>query len=267
MVDFHEIPESRTIGFDPPVASTHWVCEGEFDDYVVANMALSLIPTHYLHPRGLLYRDDIRIREAGHKLYNIEALYALENKEIGSYRIEFDTLGGTVHVKGGTHVATFPSGAPAHDGLIGVKGDDVEGADIIIPAMRVIVHYSHPGKYLTDARIRLLSRLPGTVDTSGIFGWDPFETLFLGAQGSQSTSVGTTEVEQREEVAYHFAMSENLVNLTLGGISGISKRGWDVAWVKWREAVEVGRASNEAEYVNVVQVYKQGSLRSMLGIG
>ena len=58
MVDFHEIPESRTVGFDPPVASTHWVCEGEFDDYVVANMALSLIPTHYLHPRGLLYRDE-----------------------------------------------------------------------------------------------------------------------------------------------------------------------------------------------------------------
>lgn len=264
---FHEIPESRELGFDPPTATTHWVCEGVFDDLTVANLALGVAPAFYVHPRGLLYRDDIKVKEKGHKLYDITVEYALENKEIGSYRIEFDTMGGTVHVKAGQHVAEYPAGSPTHDGLIGVKGDDVEGVDIVIPAMRIIVHYQHPGNFLTNARVRLLSRLAGTVDTGGFFGWNPYETLFLGAQGSQQTTVGTMEVEQNEEVSYHFAMSENLTNFSIGSISGVSKRGWDVAWVKWREAVEGGRASNEVEYVNVVKVYKEASLKDVLGFG
>lgn len=265
---FHEIPESRELGFDPPVATHHWVCEGIFDDYEMGQLALSGTPTTWLHPAGVtLYRTEIKVRETGHRLYEVIVDYERTNKEIGSYRIETDTLGGTVHVKGGSHIASYPSGSPTHDGLIGVKGDDVEGVDIVIPATRRIVHFSHPGGYMSESQIAALEDIVGTVDNSGFMGRQPYETLFLGFQYQQSATFGTMESELREEVSYHFAVSKNVTNLEIAGISGISKRGWDVAWAKWREAVENSAASNEAEYVNVVRVYRDEDFRSVLGFG
>lgn len=245
IIDIHEIPESRELTMTPQTAVHHWVCEGLFDDVAVGNLAIATIPDTVPHPFGEVYRQDMQIKEAGYRVYNITVPYGVQKKEIGSYRIEFDTLGGTVHIKGGVHVALFPgaSAGATHNGLIGVKGDDVEGTDIVIPAMRVIVHFSHPGKYLTTQRIIHLSRLVGCVDNSGIFGWEPFETLFLGAHGSQTTDVSNQGTDSREEVSYHFAMSENRVNFAIANITGITKKGWDVAWVKWREAVEGGIAS------------------------
>jgi len=267
-VYFHEIPESRELGQNPPRATHHWVCEGIFDDFTVGSMARSMTPYTWLHPIGLtLYRQDIEVTEMGFRVWSITVTYGRLEIEVGSYEIEFDTLGGTVHVKAGVHQAVFPAGSPTHDGLIGVKGDDVEGADIVIPAMRIIVHFQHPAAYLTDARVKTLSRLAGSVDNAGFLGWDPYETLFLGAQGRQRISVTSEDVDVTEEVSYHFAMSENLTGLQIGGISGINKKGWDVAWLKWREAVESSKASNEAEYVNVVRVYREQGLAAILGFG
>lgn len=265
---FDEIPESRELSFNPPTAVRHWVCEGEFDDYEVGRLARSTTPRSFLHPLGVIvYRNDAEVKEVGHKVYNIVTRYSRENRELGSYRIEFDTLGGTVNVKGGVHQAVYPSGSPTHDGLIGVKGDDIEGIDIVIPATKIIIHVQHIGDYLTDERVVTLSRLAGAVDNAGFFGWDAYETLFLGAQGSQNTQVSTDGEETSTEVAYHFAISENLVNFSIGSVTGISKKGWDVAWVKWRAAVESSQASNDAEYVNVVRVYKERNLKSILGFG
>lgn len=259
-ISIQEMPESREVGFDPPTVVTKWVCEGVFSSDTVAALCLSTTPAVASHPFGLLYRQDIMVREAGHQLYNITVPYATRKRESGSYRFEFDTLGGTVHVTAGTHVNVYPAGKPTHSGLIGVKGTDVEGIDVVIPAMKVVVHFKHPAGIITPTQIKILSRLSGAVDTGGFFGWSAYETLFLGAQGSEGTDCET-------EIAYHFAMSENLVDVAIGGVTGITKRGWDVAWVHWQQAVEAGKAAPAAEYVNVVRVYKERALAAVLGFG
>ena len=267
MAQFHQIPESHELTFETPTATTHWVCEGVFEAKDVGDMALGATPATFLHPVGLLHRHDIEVVERGFEVYNITVNYGLDDKEIGSYLLETDSLGGTVHIKGGTHVQSYPSGSPNHNGLIGVKGDDVEGVDIVIPAGRLIVHFSHPGTFMTLDKVRALMRLSGSVDTSGFLGWEPYEILFLGIQYKQQAQFGTLSSSQREEVGYHFAVSENAVNFNVANITGISKKGWDVLWVKWREAVESSRASNEAEYANVVRVYKERNLKTLLGFG
>lgn len=267
VVDFHEIPPSRELTFETPTATRHWVCEGLFSDVDVGNLALTNTPQSITHPLGTLFRKDIQVKEVGFCVYDVEVTYDRENQEIGSYTIEVDTLGGTVNIKAGVHQNVYPSGSPTHQGLIAVKDDDVEGIDITIPACRVIVHFSHPGNYMDLARVRALTRLGGSVDNSGILGWEPFEVLFLGIQYKQTAQFGTMESTQREEVSYHFAMSENRVNFNIGSITGISKKGWDVAWVKWLPAVEGGNASNEADYVNVVRVYREYDLKTLLGFG
>lgn len=259
-IDFQEIPESRSMTMDPPTITTKWICEGIHDSATVAGTALSATPNIFAHPLGVIYRQDIQIQEMGNALYQWTVPYGRRKIESGSYRFEFDTMGGTVHITAGKHIQVYPAGKPTHNGLIGVKGDDVEGIDIVIPAMRVIVHFKHPAGVITPAQIRVLSRLSGAVDTGGFFGWAPYETLFLGAQGSEGSDIET-------EISYHFGMSENLSGATIGGIAGIAKKGWDVAWVAWEDAVESGKAAPKAEYVNVVRVYKERNLSSFLGFG
>jgi hypothetical protein len=263
MIDCHEIPESRSLTINPPSLTTNWVCEGIFDSTDVAAYALSITPPIAVHPTGLLYRQDIQIKEKGHRLYEWTVPYAPQKRESASYRIEFDSLGGTVHITAGTFVAKFPAGAPNHGGMIGVKGNDVEGTDIVVPAMKVIVHFKHPPGIMTFARVRMLSRLCGTVDTAGFFGWSPGETLFLGAQGS--CEVDDQGIDQ--EISYHFAMSENLIGASIGGITGISKVGWDVAWIGYKAATDAGKAVQTPDFVQVVRVYKTGPLAAYLGFG
>lgn len=267
IIDIHQIPESHELTFETPTAVTHWVCEGIFDAKTAGLLAEGTVPLTFDHPLGILHRHDIQLTEAGFKVYDITVNYGIDDKEIGSYLLEVDSLGGTVHIKGGTHVASYPSGSPNHSGLIGVKGDDVEGVDIVIPAGRLIVHFSHPGTFMNEDKVRALMRLSGSVDTSGFLGWEPYEILFLGIQYKQTAQFGTLSSDQHEEVGYHFAVSENAVNFNVANITGISKKGWDVLWVKWREAVESSRASNEAEYANVVRVYKERDLKTLLGFG
>lgn len=266
--DFHEIPESREWTYDPPTAVAHYVCEGVFDDYQVGLIAKEATPVSILHPLGAtLRRQDMDVKEAGHKLYNITVPYARRVREIGSYTIRSSTIGGTVRIKAGIHVATYPSGKPTNYGLIGVKGDDVEGVEIVIPATKVTVAVTRPGNFLTDAKVREISRLVGSVDNSGIAGYEPYEMLFIGCDFGQSGDVSTAGSETTEDIGYEFAMSENLSDFAIGNITGISKKGWDVASVYWVPAEESGKASQTIDYVNIVRVYRERNLKALLGFG
>lgn len=265
---FDELPASRKLGYDPPSASTKWCCEGIFDDLTVGTVARTAIPFSFIHPFAQLYRQNVEIEEVGHKVYHLTASYGRDKIEVGSYRFSFDQIGGSVHVKAGVHQAVYPTGKPTHNGLIGVKGDgDVEGVDIVIPAMKVTVHFSHPGGYIDASLLATLSRLPGSVSTEQFFNWVPYETLFLGATGSQGAEITNLGTDVTTDIDYHFAMSENLVNFAIGGVTGISKKGWDVAWVKWIDATVGGLPTNQADYVNVVTVYKEKPLKTILGFG
>lgn len=257
---YDEIPESRSITMDPPTVTTRWVCEGVFDEGTSLGYALTGTPQTWAHPRGVLHRQDIKVDSRGNKLQYWTVPYAQRRKESGEYRIDFSTMGGTVHIVAGDHVEVFPSGKPTHEGLIGVKGDDVEGVDRIIPAMKIVVHFKHPTGVITQPHIRLLSRVTGSVDNAGFLGWDAYETLFLGCDGSEGTDIET-------ETSYHFLMSENRTSFSIGGITGIDKKGHDVAWVAWQEATESGKAAPKAEYVNIVRVYRELNLSQYLGFG
>lgn len=265
---FHEIPESRELTFDPPTVTTHWVCEGLFDEYDVGVLANSGTPSSYLHPLGAtLRRQDIAVKEIGHKVYDVSVPYARRVREIGSYSIRSSTIGGTIRIKAGIHVATYPSGKPTHGGLIGVKGDDVEGAEIVIPATKISVSFTHPGNYLTDAKVREISRLVGAVDNSGIVGYEPYEMLLIGFDAGQSGDVSTAGTETTEDVSYEFAMSPNLANFAIGAVTGISKKGWDVASVYWVPNTESGYPSQIVDSVDIIRVYRELNLKTALGFG
>jgi len=85
--------------------------------------------------------------------------------------------------------------------------------------------------------------------------------LFLGASGSKRSS-------EDWEITYRFASQPNRTGIVVGDITGISKKGWEYMWVRYRDT-EDGSAKAlvkrpVAAYVE--QVYRDGDF-SQLGIG
>lgn len=99
-------------------------------------------------------------------------------------------------------------------------------------------------------------------DPNGSFkGLAAGECLFLGAAGSKRG-------DEDWEITFRFAGSPNVTGLSVGPITGISKKGWEYLWVRYAD-VEDDNAKAlvkrpVAAYVE--QVYDAGNFGA-LGIG
>lgn len=196
-------------------------------------------------------------------LFFVEIPYGpRESQQAGSMTLSFDTQGGTVHIKNSrSTVASYPAGAaPDFKQAIGVHDDEVDGCDIIIPALKLSVSYKHPLGAISLARIKLLALATGTVNSDTFLTFPPGSVLFLGASGSEGTTSET-------EVTYHFACSEEANGLTIGTVTGITKQGHDYLWVSFTDDVDGGRAIKRPQFVYVERVYKRASLSGILGFG
>jgi hypothetical protein len=56
------------------------------------------------------------------------------------------------------------------------------------------------------------------------------ECLFLGASADESTASDFVDI------TYRFAASPNRTGITVGDITGISKKGWEYLWVRYADA-------------------------------
>jgi len=185
-----------------------------------------------------------------------------ENPEEGSFTWGFDSTGGTVNIKAGEHIATYGDGpADGHNGAIGVHGDEVDGTEVVIPAGKFNVSFTHPKGQLTLARAFQLIEATGSVNDGTFFTKPKGSFLFLGAAGDDGSDAPAT-------VSYQFAYSKNLQNKIIGGITVIEKEGWDVAWIKFKDAdVAGGKPIKPPEYISVERVYERISFPSTFGFG
>jgi hypothetical protein len=88
--------------------------------------------------------------------------------------------------------------------------------------------------------------------------------LFMGASGARRG----TDPDDRYEITYKFAASPNQDGMSVGGISGIQKRGWDYLWVQYGDDVDPTAKVliKKPIAVYVEQVYPFASFAG-LGIG
>jgi hypothetical protein len=237
------------------------VAAGEFDAAVVNAYAYAATPAVVAVLEGILYRQDIRTDPAGFGVYHISVPYGPRKYETGSFRFSFDTTGGTIHIKASKQtVAKYPPTAPDHKQLIGVHGDEVDGADVVIPALKISVHFKHPMAVVTIPFAKQLARYTGKSNSDFFLTCNPGEVLFLGATGSDGTDC-------EAEVNYQFAFSENLQNQVIGAISGINKDGWDVAWIAYKDAVDGNKPVKQPEFIYVERVYDRIPMALALGFG
>jgi hypothetical protein len=269
---FNERPESRDTTSNPPTYTSRWVADGSNDAAFVKAISISSTPALVATVQGILYRQDIQIKSGGHKLFYAEVSYGLEKRELGQWRFNFDTTGGTLHIKSSKSsvkrysASTSELGSaaataiPKFNQLIGVHGDEVDGCEIIIPVLKLNVFYSHPLGVVTIAKAKQLAQYTGTVNSANFLTFAGGEVLFLGATGSDGT-------DAEAEVQYQFACSQNATGLTIGDITGIAKEGHDYLWIRYKNNVSIGYPVKQPEFIYIERVYDRVDLASVLGFG
>ena len=192
----------------------------------IASYALANVPATYGSPNGLLFLDDLQIHENVYaKSYEITAPYSPQGtmkKQPGAYQITFDQTGGTVHITAGRRIDGYGDADHAvnNGGLIGVDGDDISGTDIPVTQTKITVMFRHPQGVLNRSYIKRVGKLVGFPNNDSFVGYDPGEVLFKGGVFEETNTEATA--------TYHFDISFNETNFTVGDVNGIDKKGWDI---------------------------------------
>lgn len=260
---WEERPTSRATTHEPPTFTYIFRASGTQDVVFIHAYAMASTPLMVtLANNAIIYRQDIRIDPDGFNVWTVTVPYGEKNEKppTGQWSFSFDTTGGSFHIKASKETVARYGTAPDAKQLIGVNGDDVEGADIVIPALKITVNFSHPNGTVTIAFAKTIARLTGKTNSGGFLTFDAGEVLFLGATGSDGS-------EAEAEVSYQFACSENLQGQIVGAIEGINKKGWDVAWIRWKDTVDGGNNVKQPEGVYIERVYDSVDLAAALGFG
>jgi len=247
-----------TEDIDNPTVDLIYSVIGTEDDADVKTLVESTVPAMY---QGLVFQS-YHIAPQGGGVWEASARYGKrERKEPGYSSFSFDTGGGTQHISQslqtlGSYAASGTP--PSFQGAIGVTTDSVEGADITVPVYSFQESHILADALVTGAYKLTLFGLTGRINAANFRGFAAGEVLFLGAAGSKR---GTEDWE----ITYRFAASANVSGLSLGPISGITKRGWDYLWVRYADAVDQNVLIKRPIAAYVERVYLDGNF-SLLGI-
>lgn len=255
-------------------------------DYLDASGA----PTEITDPvkGGTLYRDEVDWEPIDNgENYRLTLTFADADRydskvsgrpsAVGEYLFSASTTGGTVHVTNALELsdalqaagvngysfnaANFP--APDVENMIELDSRDgsVKGIDLVVPQLRWTITYRQAKATITDAYVRTVESVTGTVNDDTFFSRPAGEVLFLGAdlrQGTKSDPV----------VDYHFVRSPNRTGITIGDMTGIEKKGHEHLWVTYEmtwNATGKGRYPFPM-YAYVQKVYEESDFAN-LGIG
>lgn len=260
---FEETPESRQESSNPPSYTLIYKATGEHDDAVVHAHALAATPSIVFRPTGTLYRKDVQREPDGWAQHIVTVPYGpLDSSSLpaGSYTFDFDTTGATVKITAAKeHIESYPVSGDPHKGAIGVKADgEVEGADIIIPALKMTYTFKQPQGIVDEAFARNIAAITGRTNLNPFRGFAAEELLFIGGAGSDGT-------DSEADVAYQFIASANEASLTIGDITGIVKAGHHYAWVEFKDEVDAGQAVRQPKRVNIEKVYDSVDFATALG--
>jgi hypothetical protein len=264
---FEETPNSGSETKEPPPITLEYKAAGETDRATVMAYAASATPGTATGTAGTLYRKDIQVAPDGWGQYRVSVLYAKSDRgkpPVGSATFSFDTQGATINIKAAKeHLASYEaSGVVAgdfHKGAINVKADgDVEGVDIVIPALKLTYTFTHPEGVVNEGYARTLANYTGMTNSEVFRGFQIGELLFAGASGSDGS-------DAEASVTYNFIASSNTTTLSIGEITGISKAGHDYAWVEFEDAVSDGEATRPPKRVHVERVYDVFNFASAFG--
>jgi len=259
---FAEMPDSGNSSMDQPSRELRYFASGSTDHSFVESYAYSATPAIISTPRGTLYRQDIKLAWGASDYAVATVSYGPNSNIPGTYRLSYDTSGGTVHITNSkSTVNRYPAGvAPDMKTAIGVNKDDVDGTDVVLPALKLTVSFKFPVGVMGLPKIKLLSRRTAYVNSEPWLTFAAGEVLFLGASGEEGSDCETT-------AALQFACSENVDGLTIGDIAGIAKDGHDYVWIRFEDKPAGGKPTRVPKHVYVERVYSRTNFATLFGFG
>jgi hypothetical protein len=245
---------------------------GETDEAVALDYVKNNIPVAY---QGFPLRTIDR-EQVTDSVYKFKANYGanVNNMTEETPILEFNVGGGTVHITNSfsktdyVNASVLPGGVIDNKGAIGVEYDGsmnprrVRGVEVYAAS----ADYSY-GKIfdvsdVTDAYIAGIYDLSqNPVNNATFFGRPAGSVLFRGARGTWKGS-------DKWEIRFDFSFSPNVTGLSVGGITGVNKTGWQYLDVIYKEGARTtdGMPVMVPAQATVHTVYNSGDF-SVLGIG
>lgn len=237
-----------------------YVAAGSSDDLFVRSYAMGASPATIATPQGLLYRQEVSLEPTARSIFRVTVTYGEKKQENGSFSWRASTTGGTFRIQTSREtVASYPDGAFDFKQLIGVRGKDVEGAEIVIPVLKLNVTFKHPLGVVTIPYAKHIGQITGTVNSTNFLTHEPGEVLFTGADLSDGTDSEAT-------CSYDFLCSEN-ATLNIGEIINIAKKGHHYLWCTYEPSVEEGKGGMKPQAVYIERLYNEIDLGMALGFG
>ena len=273
-VELNRTPEIEGNGKQSTVVRTYRVY-GTMNATEASSLALIETPGAQMVDGFLLTKITYATRLADYGVWEVEIKYEAPDKDQekepplqeGDSTYEFDTTGGTTHITQSLETVDSKFYSNAYNkeifhGAIGVNQDrtEVAGCDIVIPVYAFGETHALPDNMVTGAYKAKLFFLTGKTNNATFRDFEPSEVLFLGARGTKRRSDNTWEVH------FGFAASENIEDVTIGGITGINKKGWEYLWFHYNKRENDGELILQATSAHIEKVYREGSF-SQLGIG
>ncbi len=205
-----------------------YTVEGTTDEVEALNAAYAVVPLYV----GALRRRPPTIEQVGENLWEVRVQFCILDDVF-----TFDTSGGSQHITQSLEtLGRYGTSAPDFQGAIGVTRDNVDGTDITVPVFQFGVTKVEPVENVPSNYVQFLYGLTGRINSAAytltvdnvVMTFQAGELLFLGASGNK-------RIREHWEFNYRFAASPNVSNTSLGGISGITKRGWDYLWVRYAD--------------------------------
>lgn len=270
-IEIFEAPDSPEITLTS--IKRKYLVRGTESEYE-AHAALVAYTNHTEVANGVtLYRNgcSLALIEKANDLWTGSADWGVETSDSSDpqYRVaavQFDTSGATTRITQSirtraTYKADDVEEAPNFHGGIGYNGESFDGCEITVPQFAWTETHEFGIEQITWAYVAALTNATGKVTSGSFRGFAAGEVLFLGASG------GNPKNEKKADVQFRFAAAPNVRDMTVAGVSGVAKQGWDYVWVYFEEAedTKTHRRYKKPVAVYVEQVYESAAF-SALGI-
>jgi hypothetical protein len=219
----------RQVRGQQPIQEVGYLMVGYGDENEAIDAMLGFAPASWDIGGITLPPFNPEAHEIGPEIWEGKMTYGFGSIE---QTISFDTSGGKAKVTQSLNTQSYPADgveAPDFRGAIGVTKSGVEGAEVTEPALAFTIKKTFDAAAVTLDYVKTLSDLTGSYNNSGFMGFAEGEIRFDGAQGDQK------QIGQPVDISFKFTRSQNVTALTVAGITGIDKLGWQYLWVLYEE--------------------------------
>lgn len=255
-----ELNDSRSIGYER--GERRYRVTGTNDSEAARSGVWADAPIYF----GGLIKQDARVDVTasyaggiGH--FVVVVPYAKRRPPIeGSITEAFETSGGSQRITQALAATAYGPGAIEDEKLIiGWDGETVQGIDVIVPQWDFSLRCELDPADVTEAYKATISLLTGRVNNAAWRGFAAGTLLFRGATGP-----GYTEDDPLYEIAYNFSASPNRTGLSVGGITGIAKDGWEHMDIRYANDEDGTRIIAKPIAVYVQQIYETGNFGDII---